>query len=88
MRRQIILQLYVELHNTVHGNGDGYGVEARHPNVRIPGVFRARTVATLRLCDNGYDSEEWSNEAVLEDANPDNLRSVSQATSQSEVYVR
>ena len=77
---QIILQLYVELHNAVHGNRNRYGFEACHPDVCIARILGARAVATLRLCDHGDDSEERPNEAVLENADPDDLESVSKPT--------
>ena len=88
MLRQIFLQLNVELYDAVHGDGDRDSFETRHPDVCIPGVFRTRAVATLRLCDNGNDGKERPNEAVLKYADPDNLRPVSHTTSQNHVYVR
>lgn len=70
---QIILQLYVELYHTVHGDRDRNGLEACHPDVRITRVLGARAVTALRLSHNRDDCEERANKAILENTDPDNL---------------
>ena len=72
--RQIFFQLDVKLYNAVHGDGHRCGFEASHPYICIARILGARAVATLRLCDYSDDSHGGPDEAVLEDADPDNLQ--------------
>jgi len=49
---KIVLELNVELYQTVHGNRDRYGVEAGRPDIRVARVLGAHTISTLGLSDD------------------------------------
>ena len=77
MRSEVVFELDIELNHTVHGDCDGSGFEACYPDVGKSRVFGTLAVFSLGLCDHCYNGEEGTNEAVLEDGDPNNLDWVS-----------
>ena len=78
----LALDLNVELDEAVHGDRDGDGVEAQHPNVAKGRAQRGVAVAAEQLGDERHEREEHADEAVLEDADPDDLHSQFSQTTQ------
>ncbi len=69
----VVLDLYVELDQAVHGDGDGNGLEYHDPDVRKRWTERFKTIQVERLRDDGHNREEDAYETVLEYADPDHL---------------
>lgn len=73
MFSQICLKLQVELDQEEHGKGHSHTLKDHGPDVskgRIQGLF---AITTISLRDDRDSSEEDTNEAILEDADPDDL---------------
>ena len=73
MLRQVVLELDVELDEAEHGDGDGNRLEDLHPYVCKSWGQTVLAVDVPYLRDDGDDGEENANEAVLKDADPDDL---------------
>src|ERR1700760_5040808 len=81
VRCKILLQLYVELDEAVHGNGDSDSIKAQYPDVskkRTQCFFAVASHKSRYECDK---CEKNSNQAILKHAYPNNLRKVSTPSS-------
>lgn len=83
---QIGSQLYVELSETIHRDGNGHGIEAGNPNRCISRVLGALAILTSRVCDDGHNSEDRTNETVLKNPNIHDLKGVSLLSFAAECY--
>jgi hypothetical protein len=71
---QVLLELDIELNQAVHGNRNGDGFETGNPYVGKPGILGTLAVPTSGLCNDGHYGKEDTDEAVLENRDPYNLR--------------
>ena len=70
---QVSLQLDVELDQAEHGDRHARGFEDFHPDMSKGGREGLLAVEIVELGDDGDDGEEDADEAVLEDAEPDDV---------------
>jgi hypothetical protein len=70
---QLAFQLNVELDDAEHGDSDADGFKDLDPNVSKSGAQRFFAVTFEELGDAGDEGEEDANEAVLKDAEPDDI---------------
>lgn len=77
MLRQVQSKLNVELDEAEHGNRDTRSFENKHPYVRKHRIERRRAITVRILRDHGNDGEYDADEAVLENADPNDLGIVS-----------
>jgi hypothetical protein len=69
----VVLQLDIELDETVHSNADGACLNEHYPDVSECRVQRLLTVPAKCLGCNGHARHEDADETVLEDPRPDDL---------------
>lgn len=75
MLGQLGLQLNIELDQAEHCDRDRRALKARHPDMRERRVQAVLAIPVSKFRKHRDDREEDADEAVLEDAYPDNLRS-------------
>ena len=71
--RQLVLQLEVKLNKAEHRDRNRHGFEDLHPYVRKCGRQAVFAVDVEDLRNDRDDTKQYSDQAVLEDADPDNL---------------
>ncbi len=73
MFRKVVFQLNVKLDEAEHSDGHADGLEDFHPDVREGWTKAVLAVNVADLSDDCHDGEEDANEAVLENADPNDL---------------
>ena len=76
MLSDIVLDLNIELNETVHGNRNCGGFHNHYPYMREGRVERLEAVMVESLRDNSNNGHEYADEAVLENTSPDDLQFV------------
>lgn len=74
VRREILLELDVELDEAQHGDGDGDAFDNEDPEVGEVRRQGGIAVEACHLGEDGHDGAGDANETVLEDTEPDDLQ--------------